>query len=174
MFPPCVPPGESAEHAVARLLCQALSPQAMSGWNQQQVQQQQQQQTSFWLDSVVRKQDSTVMQQPGLKNMALPRPRQWLSAEKEETKPASNTWCQKPHSSGNVQVPGLGPVRKSDLVLLRAVHKGQLDENDKSAPDITMLTPQQLGHLEAFLDTSEDELWLLGLSQLCPPPGLEM
>jgi len=114
-----------------------------------------------------------VVQQPGWTNTGMHGPRHWLPVEKEEREATPKNWCQKPPSTGAVQVPGFGPIKKSDLVLLRAVHKGVLDADHKSAPDISKLTPQQLGHLEAFLDASEDELWLLGLSKLHPPPGLE-
>jgi len=174
-LPRLPPPREPAGMADARSLWLAVQPTAMAGLDQQQQLQQQRHhlQTRVQLNSLVHEKAVSVVQQPGWTNTAVHRPCHWLAVEKEEKEPTPKTGCQKHPSTGAVQVPGVGPIKKSDLVLLRAVHKGLLDAEHESAPDVSKLTPQQLGHLETFLDASEDELWLLGLSKLRPPPGLE-
>jgi len=90
-------------------------------------------------------------------------------------------------------VPGVGRVRKSDLVLLRAIHKGEFHVDDENAPDMTALSPDQLSALEAFFDRTEEkplpfckslvhetpikeptDHGKLGLRpEMRPPPGLE-
>jgi len=163
---PHQPPLTTAEVAVARQ--QELFPTtalASWSWDQQQLQEQHLQ-PCFPLNSLVHVQDSTLMEQQAWTNTAEPVPGHWLPPEKELRESAPNTSCQKLHSNGTVQVPGVGLIKKSDLVLLRAVHKGELDVDDERAPDISMLTPDQLEHLEAFLNTAEDRLWRLGLSLL--------
>jgi len=56
-----------------------------------------------------------------------------------------------------VMVPGVGKMRQRDLDLLRAVHKRELDVEDDCVPDLSMLNPAQMLHLEAFLDSPVEE-----------------
>jgi len=54
-------------------------------------------------------------------------------------------------------VPGVGKLQQQDLDLLRAVHKGELDVEDNCVPDLSALSPAQMLHLEAFLDSPVEE-----------------
>jgi hypothetical protein len=56
-----------------------------------------------------------------------------------------------------VLVPGVGKMRQRDLDLLRAVHKGELHVEDDCVPDLSALNPEQMLHLETFLDSPVDE-----------------
>jgi len=56
-----------------------------------------------------------------------------------------------------VLVPGVGKMRRRDLDLLRAVHKGELDVEDDCVPDLSHLNPEQMQNLESFLDSPVDE-----------------
>ena len=87
--------------------------------------------------------DGKELQPQSQTSMVTKRPHDWLSPVLQHPQLAF--------------VPGVGRMRKSDLVLLRAVHKGELDVDDENAPDMTALSHEQLTALEAFFDTVEEK-----------------
>jgi len=57
-------------------------------------------------------------------------------------------------AADNVLVPGVGKMRRRDLDLLRAVHKGEMDAEDNKIPDLSVLSPEQMQNLEIYLDSA--------------------
>jgi len=68
--------------------------------------------------------------------------------------PESNTPAvpSRDEAGDTVMVPGVGKMRRRDLDLLRSVHHGEMDVEDDEIPDLSALSPEQMLHLEAFLD----------------------
>jgi hypothetical protein len=135
-----------------------LQQQLLEQQLQQQQLQQQSPQQQFFLQHCQKNYQQAVLQlkrfplghgnckelQPqGQTNIVPQQTQEWLSPE--------------PRKSQFALVPGVGRVRKSDLVLLRAIHKGELDVDDENAPDISVLRPEQLQALEAFFDRAEEK-----------------
>jgi len=193
-FSPSAPASGADIAAFTSLLLQALPSTAMASLAspQQHCQQhlfQQQflqhfqrsyQQTLLQLQRPLPSQvDGKELQPQGQTNMVTQRPHEWLSPDRQKQQLAL--------------VPGVGRVLKSDLVLLRAIHKGELDVDDENAPDMTVFSPKQLRALEAFFDTAKEQPFPLRESlvhetplkepqdflkssfrqEMRPPPGLE-